>query len=154
MNAAGVAILPNLFAARQRKRVQLATRCRNKLRDPQRKSQLFVIRVTPSCVLLREDRLRPEDVHFEPGMAAVFAYRSNLYQHAPTPFEDCFKVGEAHHENVFGAIERLVAAGEQVGFSAHDLISMLKGGMTLENVLDLIEVRMTGTCAGAQSKVA
>src|SRR6185437_15241866 len=52
-------------------------------------------------------RLRPEDVHFEPGMAAVFAYRSNLYQHAPTPFEDCFKVGEAHHENVFGAIERL-----------------------------------------------
>ena len=79
-------------------------------------------------------------------MAAAFAFRSNHCQNPPMPFEDCFKVlGEAHHENVFGAIERLVAAGEQVGFSAHDLISMLKGGMTLETVLDIIEVRMTGT---------
>jgi len=51
-------------------------------------------------------------------MAAAFAFRSNHCQNPPMPFEDCLKVlGEAHHENVFGAIERLVAAGEQVGFS-------------------------------------
>ena len=53
-----------------------------------------------------------------------------------------------------GAIERLVQAGEQVGFSVHDLILMLKGGMSLEALLDLIEVRMTGTCLHAESTAA
>jgi hypothetical protein len=53
---------------------------------------------------------------------------------------------------VYGAIERLVQAGEQVGFPVHDL--MLKGGMTLETLLDLIEVRMTGVCLDAESTVA
>ena len=38
----------------------------------------------------------------------------------------------------------MVQAGEQVGFTVHDLIRMLKGGMSLEALLDLIEVRMTG----------
>ena len=81
-------------------------------------------------------------------MAALFTFHSNHRYKPPTPFEECFEVlGEAHEENVFGAIERLVAAGEQVGFSAHDLIRMLRGGMTLETVLDVIEVRMTATCA-------
>jgi hypothetical protein len=72
-----------------------------------------------------------------------------------SPFEECFDtLGEAHNENVYGAIERLVQAGEQVGFSVHDLIRMLKGGMTLETLLDLIEVRMTGVCLDAESTVA
>jgi hypothetical protein len=72
-----------------------------------------------------------------------------------SPFEECFDtLGEAHNENVYGAIERLVQAGEQVGFSVHDLIRMLKGGMTLETLLDLIEVRMTGVCLHAESTVA
>jgi hypothetical protein len=31
---------------------------------------------------------------------------------------------------------------------------MLKGGMTLEALLDLIEVRMTGTCLHAESTAA
>jgi hypothetical protein len=43
---------------------------------------------------------------------------------------------------VYGAIERLVKAGEEVGFNVHDLVRMLKGGMSLEGLLDLIEVRM------------
>jgi hypothetical protein len=93
--------------------------------------------------------------NWEVGMAAPFTFHSNHRHNPPTPFEECFEVlGEAHEETVFGAIERLVAAGEQVGFSAHDLIRMLRGGMTLETVLDVIEVRMTGTCARPKSTAA
>jgi hypothetical protein len=104
-----------------------------------------VIPVTPFRSLLRDDVL---NASFEVDMAATFTFPSNHRQNAPTPFEECFEVlGEGHDENVFGAIERLVAAAEQVGFSAHDLIRMLRGGMTLEAVLDVIEVRMIGTCA-------
>jgi hypothetical protein len=55
---------------------------------------------------------------------------------------------------VYGAIERLVQAGEHVGFSVHDLIRMLKGGKSLEALLDLIEVRMTSTCLHAESRAA
>jgi ferritin-like metal-binding protein YciE len=81
-------------------------------------------------------------------MAVAFTFYSNHRLNQQRLFEECFEVlGEAHNENVFGAIERLVAAGEQVGFSAHDLIRMLRGGMTLETVLDVIEIRMTGACA-------
>ena len=58
-------------------------------------------------------------------------------------FEDCAAVlGEMHDENVYRAIERLVLAAEQVGFSVPDLIRMLKSGMTLESLLDPIEIRM------------
>jgi hypothetical protein len=64
-----------------------------------------------------------------------------------SPFEECCEtLGEAHEESVYGAIERLVQAGEQVGFMVHDLIRMLKSGMSLECLLDLIEVRTTGIC--------
>ncbi len=70
-------------------------------------------------------------------------------------FETCLAtLGEAHDESVYGAIERLVQAGEQVGFTVHDLIRMLDGGMTLESLLDLIEVRMTGACLAPESKAA
>ena len=66
---------------------------------------------------------------------------------AQPPVEECFDtLGEAHDENVYSAIERLVQAGEQVGFSVHDLIRMLKGGITLESLFDVIEVRMAGSC--------
>jgi hypothetical protein len=69
--------------------------------------------------------------------------------------EDCFvTLGETHNEFVYGAIERLVQAGEQVGFSVQDLIRMLKGGMSLESLLDLIEIRMTASCIHAQSLAA
>jgi hypothetical protein len=71
------------------------------------------------------------------------------------PLEDCYAtLGETQNEFVYGAIERLVQAGEQVGFSVQDLIRMLKGGMSLESLLDLIEIRMTATCVYAQSLAA
>ena len=72
-----------------------------------------------------------------------------------SPLEDCFAtLGETHNEFVYGAIERLVQAGAQVGFSVQDLIRMLNGGMSLESLLDLIEIRMTATCGHAQSLTA
>jgi hypothetical protein len=64
-----------------------------------------------------------------------------------SPLEECFDtLGEAHDENVFSAIERLVQAGEHVGFTVHDLIRMLNSGLTLESLFDVIEVRMVGSC--------
>jgi hypothetical protein len=72
-----------------------------------------------------------------------------------SPLEDCFAtLGETHNEFVYGAIERLVQAGEQAGFSVQDLIRMLKGGMSLESLLDLIEIRLSATCVYAQSLAA
>ena len=66
---------------------------------------------------------------------------------AQPPVEECFDtLGEAHDENVYSAIERLVQAGEQVGFTVDDVIRMLKGGITLESLFDMIEVRMVGSC--------
>jgi len=66
---------------------------------------------------------------------------------AQSRVEECFDaLGEAHDENVYGAIERLVQAGEQVGFTIQDLIRMLNSGLTLESLFDTIEVRMVGSC--------
>jgi hypothetical protein len=70
-----------------------------------------------------------------------------------SPLEECFAtLGEAHHESVYSAIERLVEAGEQVGFTAHDLVRMLNGGMSFESLLDVIEARMACTCLHAESR--
>ena len=74
---------------------------------------------------------------------------------AKSSFDECFAtLGEAHNESVYGAVERLVQAGEQVGFTIHDLIHMLKGGMTLESLLHLIEVRMTASFLHHESRAA
>ena len=70
-------------------------------------------------------------------------------------FEDCAAVlGEVHDESAYGAIERLVHAAEQVGFSVPQLIRMLNSGMTLECLLDLIEIRMTGAHGDSHSRAA
>jgi len=88
-------------------------------------------------------------------MAGTVRLSATNERQCDSPFEECFDtLGEAHNENVYGAIERLVQAGEQVGFSVHNLIRMLKGGMSLAALLDLIEVRMTGTCLHAESTAA
>jgi hypothetical protein len=74
---------------------------------------------------------------------------------ANSSFDECFAtLGEAHNESVYGAVERLVQAGQQVGFTVHDLIHMLKGGMTLESLLHLIEVRMTASFLRHESRAA
>jgi hypothetical protein len=39
---------------------------------------------------------------------------------------------------------KLAIAGEQAGFSLEDMISLLNAGLTVENLLDLIERRLTG----------
>jgi len=84
-------------------------------------------------------------------MAGIAMVRTRS-EREQSPLEDCFAtLGETHNEFVYSAIERLVQAGEQVGFSVQDLIRMLKGGMSLESLLDLIEIRMTASCVYAQS---
>ena len=88
-------------------------------------------------------------------MAVIATMSARIERHAPSPFDECFDtLGAAHNENVYGAIERLVQAGEQVGFTVYDLIRMLKGGMSLEALLDLIEVRMMATRVEFESRVA
>jgi hypothetical protein len=88
-------------------------------------------------------------------MAAIAIFPGRKERRVQSPFEECFTtLGEVHDESVYGAIERLVQAGEQVGFSGHDLIRMLKGGMSLESLLDVIEVRMAGSCVHANSTAA
>jgi hypothetical protein len=52
------------------------------------------------------------------------------------------KLHESHEVCVYEAIERLVQAGAEVGYSAGDLIHMLDRGMTLEQMFDLIESKM------------
>jgi hypothetical protein len=65
---------------------------------------------------------------------------------AHSPLDQCYDtLGEAYNEDVYHAIERLVQAGEQVGFAIHDRIRMLNGGMTLESLFDVIELRMAGS---------
>jgi hypothetical protein len=70
-------------------------------------------------------------------------------------FEECVvTLGEVHDENVYAAIERLVEAGFEVGFTVADLIRMLKTGMTLESLLDLIEIRMAAARPNTRSWAA
>lgn len=70
-------------------------------------------------------------------------------------FEECMAtLGEVHDESAYCAIERLVQAGSEVGFGVTDLIRMLKGGMTLESLLDLIEIRMAAAASRVRSRAA
>lgn len=70
-------------------------------------------------------------------------------------FEECMAtLGEVHDESVYSAVERLVEAGSEVGFDVADLIRMLKGGMTLESLLDLIESRMAAARPSTRSWAA
>jgi hypothetical protein len=58
-------------------------------------------------------------------------------------FETFFaRLRESHEVSVYAAIERLVQAGEAVGFEAETLIRMLDRGMTFEELLELIESKM------------
>jgi hypothetical protein len=58
-------------------------------------------------------------------------------------FEDLLThFSESNEVSVYEAIERLVQAGETVGFDAHGLPEMLDHGMTFEELLELIESKM------------
>jgi len=52
------------------------------------------------------------------------------------------RLRESHEVSVYEAIERLVQAGEAVGFDADALLRMLDRGMTFEKLLELIESKM------------
>lgn len=48
-------------------------------------------------------------------------------------------------------VERLVAAGEQAGFSVEQMIQLLQTGATVETLLRLIELRLFPTSLASQS---
>ena len=52
------------------------------------------------------------------------------------------RLNEAHELTVYGAIERLVQAGEAVGLDADALVRLLDRGKTLEELLKLVESKM------------
>jgi hypothetical protein len=52
------------------------------------------------------------------------------------------RLHEVHEVSVYGAIERMVQAGEAVGLDAHTLVRMLDQGMTFGALLKFIESRM------------
>jgi hypothetical protein len=61
--------------------------------------------------------------------------------------EDTFEVliarlHEAHAVSVYAAIERLVEAGQAVGFDIRDLVRLLDRGKTLQELFELVESKM------------
>jgi len=52
------------------------------------------------------------------------------------------RLRESHEVSVYEAIERLIQAGEAVGFEADTLIRMLDRGMSFEELLEVIESKM------------
>jgi len=52
------------------------------------------------------------------------------------------RLHESHEVSVYAAVERLVQAGETVGFDTNTLMRMLDQGMTFEELLQLIESKM------------
>lgn len=52
------------------------------------------------------------------------------------------RLHESHDVSVYGAIERLMLAGEAVGLDAPTMVRMLDQGVTFEELLEYIEARM------------
>ena len=52
------------------------------------------------------------------------------------------RLNESHDVSVYGAIERLMLAGEAVGLDAPTMVQMLDQGVTFEELLECIESRM------------
>ena len=52
------------------------------------------------------------------------------------------RLHESHDVSVYGAIERLMLAGEAVGLDAPTMVQMLDQGVTFEELLECIESRM------------
>jgi hypothetical protein len=55
-------------------------------------------------------------------------------------------MAEAEQSVLFGAIRKLAQAGEQVGFSVEEMIELLKTGVSVETLLDLICSRLDPLC--------
>jgi hypothetical protein len=52
------------------------------------------------------------------------------------------RLHESHELSVYESIDRLVRAGEEIGLDAHSLVRMLDRGMSLEQLLEMIEAQM------------
>jgi hypothetical protein len=52
---------------------------------------------------------------------------------------------------IMAAIEKLVRAGEQAGFSAEQMIQLLQTGASVETLLSLIELRLSPATASLRS---
>lgn len=52
------------------------------------------------------------------------------------------RLHESHSLPVYSAIERLVEAGGAVGLDISDLVRLLDRGKTLQEVFELVEVKM------------
>lgn len=59
------------------------------------------------------------------------------------------RLHESHDVSVYGAIERLMLAGEAVGLDAPTMAGMLDQGVTFEELLECIEARMNGSQTAA-----
>ena len=59
------------------------------------------------------------------------------------------RLHEPHEVCVYDAIERLVQAGDAVGLNAHTLLRMLERGKTLQELIELIELRSQGRLRAA-----
>ena len=54
------------------------------------------------------------------------------------------RLHESRDVSVYGAIERMVEAGESVGVDSEFLLGSLERGATLESLFEIIELRMQG----------
>jgi len=54
------------------------------------------------------------------------------------------RLHESHELSVYEAVERLLQAADAVGLDANALLRMLDRGMTFEELLQLIEMKMEG----------
>ena len=55
------------------------------------------------------------------------------------------RLHESHDVSAYGAIERLIQAAEAVGLDAPTMARMLDQGVTFEELLKYIELRMKGS---------
>lgn len=63
--------------------------------------------------------------------------------HSESTFEVLIsRLHESHVPSVYAAIERLVESGEAVGLNVKDLVRLLDGGQTLQELFELVEAKM------------
>ena len=56
----------------------------------------------------------------------------------------CCTISDMARNQVLGvAVEKLAKAGERAGLSVHDLITLLDSGMTMEQLLDYLQAKLS-----------
>jgi hypothetical protein len=70
------------------------------------------------------------------------------------PTEWLTTLEETRDEAAYGAIERLVEAGKEAGYTVHDMTALLNAGMALESLLDRIEEKLAAEWIEQQPQAA